>query len=594
MLKNISNLLTLILIVFMAHTAAAQSKQVSDPQHIHVQVKQGNGNNTVAICHQLGNGNSITIYVAPAAVSAHLAHGDYLGTCVSTPGGSDDDDNDDSDDDDDNDDSDDDDDNDDSDDDDNDDSDDDNDDSDDDDDNDDSDDDDDDVTVVDTTTTDTVITNPSPAGCYAVQYFNYFPGTTNDLLTPIEAARLDATKALGMPESSDVATSSANYNFVALGFGGQITLKFANPIHNGDGDDIYVVETTFGNNAENCARYPEKIRAFASQDNCNWVYLGEGCQNTYFDLQSLGWAQYIKLVDISDITYPFGGLADGYDLDGILCLHGEEANPVPAALSNEFAASVVSFNQGTMKNGAAVPSVRSNATNALGAPQNTDVVNFVSLGFGGQIVLGFDYVVFDKAGDDLQMVETSYGNPSCTNYPETARLEISLDGNVWSAVDGEFCLDQMVDVSSAGLPYFQYLRITDASHLSSSRFPGTADGYDVDGVVVLQPGCAAPTPEARYAAQDNINTANEVAEITLAPNPFHNELMLTLNTSNVEENFSIEIYNTLGQRVSSEMVNVASNSSLKHNVNVNGFERGAYIISVRSENSNQSLRAVKF
>ena len=268
MLKNISNLLTLILIVFMAHTAAAQSKQVSDPQHIHVQVKQGNGNNTVAICHQLGNGNSITIYVAPAAVSAHLAHGDYLGTCVSNPGGSDDDDNDDSDDDDDNDDS----------------------------------DDDDDVTVVDTTTTDTVITNPSPAGCYAVEFFNYIPGTTNDLLTPIEAARLDATKALGMPESSDVATSSANYNFVALGFGGQITLKFANPIHNGDGDDIYVVETTFGNNAENCARYPEKIRAFASQDNCNWVYLGEGCQNTYFDLQSLGWAQYIKLVDISDIT----------------------------------------------------------------------------------------------------------------------------------------------------------------------------------------------------------------------------------------------------------------------------------------------------
>lgn len=38
-------------------------------------------NNNVAICHRLGNGNWITIHVAPQAVPAHLAHGDYLGPC---------------------------------------------------------------------------------------------------------------------------------------------------------------------------------------------------------------------------------------------------------------------------------------------------------------------------------------------------------------------------------------------------------------------------------------------------------------------------------------------------------------------------------
>jgi len=36
----------------------------------------------VAICHRLGNGGWITIYVAPQAVNAHLNHGDYLGPCV--------------------------------------------------------------------------------------------------------------------------------------------------------------------------------------------------------------------------------------------------------------------------------------------------------------------------------------------------------------------------------------------------------------------------------------------------------------------------------------------------------------------------------
>ncbi|MFM7725638.1 MAG: hypothetical protein ACKO7B_02970, partial [Flavobacteriales bacterium] len=35
----------------------------------------------VAVCHGLGNGNSVTIYVDESAVSAHLAHGDYLGAC---------------------------------------------------------------------------------------------------------------------------------------------------------------------------------------------------------------------------------------------------------------------------------------------------------------------------------------------------------------------------------------------------------------------------------------------------------------------------------------------------------------------------------
>lgn len=39
-------------------------------------------NNGVAICHRTGNGSYHTIYVAPQAVAAHLAHGDYLGPCT--------------------------------------------------------------------------------------------------------------------------------------------------------------------------------------------------------------------------------------------------------------------------------------------------------------------------------------------------------------------------------------------------------------------------------------------------------------------------------------------------------------------------------
>jgi hypothetical protein len=550
---------------------------------------QGNGNNTVAICHQLGNGSYITIYVAPAAVNAHLGHGDVLGACNQNNDYSDDDDNDDSDNDDDNDDNDDsdDDDNDDSD---NDDDDDDNDDSDDDD-NDDSnndDDDNDDVTDNDTTTTPVDSLPVTPAACVATEVINFTPGTTNDLLTPIDPARLITANALGMPEESDVASS--NYNFLSLGFGGAVTLKFAYPIHNGEGNDLYVVETTFGNNAGNCNRYPEKIRAFGSQDGCNWIWLGDGCQNTFFDFKTLGWIQYVKLQDISDISHPFGGgLADGYDLDGVVCLHGEELNPTPAALSNQFATAVKDFTQGMMKNGNAILTSRSNSDNALGDPQGTDVVNFVSLGFGGQIILSFDYLVFDKTGTDITIVETSYGNPTCNNYPETARIEVSMDNINWFAVEDEACLDESIDVSSAGLAYFSYLRITDASATSSARFPGSADGFDVDGVIVDQPGCSAPA--ARFA--DNTTTPDEVTEITIAPNPFNSELSVNLTTSSTDEKFEITVVNTVGQTVSIETVSVNANNTSRYMINGNDLKAGTYMISVRSANNSQTLRAVK-
>ena len=580
-MKNpITVLVVAILLIFNANDALfAQASRFSSAS-APVMLSQGNGNGNgngnqmVTICHQTGNG-SITITVSQSALEAHLAHGDVIGSCIIDEDHNDegpDDDNDDSDDD--NDDSDDD----------NDDSDDDNDDSDDD--NDDSDDDNDDSDDDDTSTDPD--TNPSPApACAAAEVISYLPGTTSDLLTPIDPARQILANVLGTPENSDVATAPANYNFVALGFGGEITLKFAYPIHNGAGDDIYVVETTFG---QTCARYPEKVRAFASQDGCNWIWLGDGCHNTYFDLKSLGWAQYVKLQDISDINYPFGGLADGYDVDGIVCLNGEELNPIPAALSNAYASTVESFTQGAMKNGNPVPAARSNAANALGAPQNTDVVNFVSLGFGGQITLGFDYLVFDRPGTDLMLVETSYGNPSCTNYPETARLEVSLDNVTFYPIEGEFCLDQQVDVASAGLAYFSYLRITDASHMTSIRFPGSADGFDVDGVVVAQPGCSTVAP--RYA--DNVVTPDEAAEITATPNPFNAELAISLSTGSIDEAFEITVFNTVGQIIETQNVEVSANQNTRYTFGTSAWATGTYLISVRSASNNQTIRTVKF
>jgi len=57
-------------------------EQIIHINHDEEEEEGGGGNNRVAICHNLGNGEWITIYVAQPAVQAHLNHGDYLGPCT--------------------------------------------------------------------------------------------------------------------------------------------------------------------------------------------------------------------------------------------------------------------------------------------------------------------------------------------------------------------------------------------------------------------------------------------------------------------------------------------------------------------------------
>jgi len=429
-----------------------------------------------------------------------------------------------------------------------------------------------------------------PVGCSPVEVVSYNPGPSSDFLTPIAADRQNTDNALGAPELSDVETSASNYNFVTLGFAGDITLKFAYPIKNGEGDDLYVVETSFGASGnQNCTRYPEKIRAYASQDNCNWVYLGEGCQNTYFDLQGLNWAQYVKIVDMTN-PESFDGLVDGYDLDGVVCLHGEELNPVPTDLVFGSAQEIISYEPGMRKNLTPVVDPRRIPANALGVPQNNNTVNFVSLGFGGSLVVKFDYVIFDAPGVDVQMVETSFGNPSCAGYSEKAMVEGSLfENGPWTllSTNGDFCLDGGIDVAAAGV--VQYLRVTDRTIPGS--FSGTADGYDVDGFIVSN-NCA--NANAKFAAHtDNNETANEVASSSVYPNPFSDFVNVAISTGDLDKTATIKVVNYLGQQVFTHTLSVTASSEVSTSLNLSNLSSGVYFLTVETNNSRETMKVVK-
>jgi hypothetical protein len=442
----------------------------------------------------------------------------------------------------------------------------------------------------------TFVANPdsdvcnSNFSCYAFDVVSYNPGMRYDF-SPVAELRANPDKALGEPQKSDATTTDANVNFVALGFGGELTIRFEYPIANGPGADVKIWETTFTPNTGNCLTYPETIDVFASQDGCNWSYIGGGCQDTELDLGALSWAQYIRIQDVSERA-PFanvGHIADGYDVDGIECLNGAAQNPVIETSNCEFAVSVVEYNRGFRKDGQAILADRTNPDNATGAPQRNETINFVSLGFGGNLILDLNCVVFDKPGMDIEVVETSFGSPSCANYPETARIEGSLDFLSWETL-GEICLDGFIDL--AGKKPVRFLRITDLSNPASFSNSTTTDGFDVDGVVVLQPGCYS-SGSARIASPEFIGNNSASSNTNVYPNPFTEQFNLRFTAGEQTEAVQVKVFNALGQVVLSESFVANSNSEINTIFNLETKNQGIYFVTVIRNGVSEAFRLVK-
>ena len=155
------------------------------------------------------------------------------------------------------------------------------------------------------------VTMITPTPYYASSVFDFNQGSRKDG-TLVRAERSEPEQGLAYETGQD------EQNFFSLGFDGWVIMEFDYPIINGDGNDVRVIEDTWGS-------YPlEKAEVWASQDNNEWTFLGEA-DNTnnvgihtiaLFDLGSLEWAKYIKIVDISDPNI-HSGTADGYDLNAV-------------------------------------------------------------------------------------------------------------------------------------------------------------------------------------------------------------------------------------------------------------------------------------
>jgi hypothetical protein len=445
---------------------------------------------------------------------------------------------------------------------------------------------------------------------------------------PIPASFFRAQKfnAVGEPGRTDVSTEVSgnpnSVNFSSLGFGGSLTLTMEAPFTQCEGPDGYVHETSY--NTPSCNTWKEFAKLEVSQDGCNWYTVVESaCQDFAFDLPNeMPWALYVRITDVSNPNH-FSGGADGWDLDGVeaFCAANVELLPPGAPFG---ASAYENYIVGTAKNGGSFTAARKVPTRALGLPQMSDASTnaanyvFVSLGFDnpqtndveGQITLKFDYTVFDRAGTwDIDVYETTFGdniNRPCSNYPEIAKFEGSVDGNTWYLLEaasvepasigqGRLCRDGKLEIGNA-MPngVLRYLRITDESERSSNRFPGNADGYDVDGVIVFP----CPTDETgggKFTFYDENNVPDEepVANFGVYPNPAQNFINIAIETAAQNENYIIRVVDVVGRTIVSETVNAGRNAEILREVNLTEVPAGIYMVSVETNGSKMTKKIVK-
>lgn len=190
-----------------------------------------------------------------------------------------------------------------------------------------------------------------------------------------------------------------------------------------------------------------------------------------------------------------------------------------------WADAVISFHQGTRKDGTPVLAERSHPEKALGEAENNDTINFVSLGFSnptgdtqtGELILGFDNYILNGPGADIEVVETSYGSPSDSAYPETVELFVSQNGSTWVSL-GMGIQDEMFSFENGStvLPWAKYVKLIDRSDKSKFGGSSTTDGYDVDGVRAIYSGAEECSIDNTVLISGE-KTANELWQI-ITPN----------------------------------------------------------------------------
>lgn len=152
--------------------------------------------------------------------------------------------------------------------------------------------------------------------------------------------------------------------------------------------------------------------------------------------------------------------------------------------------------QGVQNNGLPVPPYRTSPTYGFNAP---DAI-YYSLGLNGVVTYKFPGNILDihdvDGEADIQIHEVTIGR---STYPEEkATVQVSQDGVTWYTLSAlararaSVAGVTLLDFHETGLPFIQYIRLTDISNTPTSIID--ADGFDVNAIGGFSQECPTPSP----------------------------------------------------------------------------------------------------
>ena len=185
----------------------------------------------------------------------------------------------------------------------------------------------------------------------------------------------------------------------------------------------------------------------------------------------------------------FAATATIFDKDGGSNIYDTVITVESSEPETCYAESLVSYIAGRRRDGREMDSNRTDPTKALGAPQNNDTQNYVSLGFAwkhgpaGSIILAFgDHSILNQNGTeaDVRIWETTYQDQHrhWYWYPEKVEVYASNGGEEWIYIGTTSEKDQAFDLGS--LAQATQIKLVDVTN--PWFFGRQADAFDVDAV----------------------------------------------------------------------------------------------------------------
>lgn len=153
---------------------------------------------------------------------------------------------------------------------------------------------------------------------------------------------------------------------------------------------------------------------------------------------------------------------------------------------------------------------------------------------------------------------------------------------------GTLCQDGTLEFGT--LDWAQYIKVKDESQISSNRFGGTADGFDVDAITVLG-SCGI---SARFAVVEEVETTvpDEDAQMVVYPNPAEDFFMVDLSGLIEAETATINVFDASGRIIFNEAV-VVSQGLWTKRFSLDGLAKGVYTIRLENKTGVWTERLVK-